>query len=97
MAVKRDARVEKICDALPGANCGACGAPGCSGFAEGVVEGIYPVAGCTAGGAEVTQAVAAIMGTDAGDLVGLGADVWKNTEPVFDNSVLVQAVFLQCN
>ena len=35
--------------------------------------------------------------TDAGDLVGLGADVWNNTEPVFDNSVLVQAVFLQCN
>ena len=66
--VFKDPRVEQIEEALPGANCGACGAPGCSGFAEGVVEGKYPVNGCTAGGAEVAQAVAAIMGTEAEDV-----------------------------
>jgi len=69
LAVSKDARVEQIEDVLPGANCGACGAPGCSGFAEGVVAGKYPVAGCTAGGADVTLAIAGIMGTDAGELI----------------------------
>lgn len=67
-AVYKDPRISKIEDVLPGANCGACGAPGCAGFAEGVVEGKYPVDGCTAGGAEVAEAVASIMGTEAGDM-----------------------------
>lgn len=67
-AVHKDPRVAQIEAVLPGANCGACGAPGCSGFAEGVVEGKYPVTGCTAGGAETSKAVAEIMGTEAGDV-----------------------------
>lgn len=33
---------------------------------------------------------------DAGNLVGIGAHVWGNTEISFDNSILVQAVFLHC-
>ncbi len=68
-AVERDPRASLIEEALPGANCGACGAPGCSGFAEGVVEGRYPVNGCTAGGLEVAAKVAEIMGTEAGEMV----------------------------
>ena len=67
--VDKDERVEKIEEVLPGANCGACGAPGCSGFAEGVVEGKYPANGCTVGGAEVALLVAQIMGTEAGEVV----------------------------
>ena len=67
--VKRDPRVQEIDDVLPGVNCGACGAPGCSGFAEGVVEGKYPANGCTVGGAEVADLVAQIMGTEAGEIV----------------------------
>ena len=67
--VQRDPRVEEIEKILPGANCGACGAPGCSGFAEGVVEGRYPVNGCVPGGAEVAKLVAEIMGTEAGEVV----------------------------
>jgi electron transport complex protein RnfB len=66
--VKKDPRVEQIEEVLPGANCGACGAPGCSGFAEGVVEGKYPANGCTVGGAEVAVLVAKIMGTEAGEV-----------------------------
>ena len=68
-AVYRDPRVEQIEAILPGANCGACGAPGCAGFAEGVVAGKYNVAGCTAGGAGVAQKVAEIMGVQAGSVV----------------------------
>lgn len=67
--VERDERVEKIDEVLPGANCGACGAPGCSGFAEGVVEGKYPANGCTVGGADVAVLVAQIMGTEAGEII----------------------------
>jgi len=68
-AVKRDPRVDQIDEILPGANCGACGAPGCAGFAEGVVEGKYEVAGCVVGGSEVAQKIAAILGKEAGEVV----------------------------
>jgi electron transport complex protein RnfB len=37
--VEEDKRVEEIEKMLPGFNCGACGYPGCSGFAEGIVNG----------------------------------------------------------
>lgn len=69
LAVEKDKRVEQIEEILPGANCGACGAPGCAGFAEGVVVGKYAVNGCTAGGSDVAALIAGIMGTDAGDLI----------------------------
>jgi electron transport complex protein RnfB len=34
-----DTQVEDITNILPNANCGACGYPGCSGFAEAIVNG----------------------------------------------------------
>lgn len=37
--VEEDNRLEKVLDLLPGVNCGACGYPGCGGFAEGIIEG----------------------------------------------------------
>ena len=37
--VEEDKRLEAIDKMLPGYNCGACGYPGCSGFAEGIIEG----------------------------------------------------------
>jgi len=63
--VRKDPRITLIEEALPGANCGACGAPGCSGFASGVVKGKYPVNGCPVGGSEVAGKVAGIMGQEA--------------------------------
>ena len=38
-AVKVDERVEAILEILPGANCGGCGFPGCTGLANAIVEG----------------------------------------------------------
>ena len=35
--VKTDERVGKICDVLPGANCGGCGYAGCSNLAAEIV------------------------------------------------------------
>ncbi|QVK21325.1 electron transporter RnfB [Mycoplasmatota bacterium] len=37
--VEEDLRLEKINQLLPGVNCGACGYPGCGGFAEGIISG----------------------------------------------------------
>ena len=36
-AVKVDERIPKITEKLPGANCGGCGYPGCSGCASAIV------------------------------------------------------------
>ncbi|MEJ2200083.1 MAG: RnfABCDGE type electron transport complex subunit B [Desulfuromonadaceae bacterium] len=64
-AVEVDPRELAILEALPGANCGACGLPGCSGYAKGVVDGsIYPTL-CTPGGSETIQAIANILGIEA--------------------------------
>lgn len=64
-AVYIDPKVEQIIDALPGANCGACGKPGCSAYAEAVVKGETPPNMCSPGGAQVTQIVADILGVKA--------------------------------
>lgn len=66
-AVDIDERVELVNDALPGANCGGCGYPGCMAFANGVVAGDAPVNGCPVGGPECAENVARIMGVEAGE------------------------------
>ena len=52
--VERDPREESIMEILPGANCGACGFPGCGGFASLVVKGEAPVNACIPGGHAVS-------------------------------------------
>lgn len=39
LKVEIDVRIETVTNFLPGINCGACGYPGCAGFAEGIVDG----------------------------------------------------------
>lgn len=63
--VKVDPKVTAVREVLPGANCGACGYPGCDGFAAAVASGKAPINGCTVGAAEVAGKVAAIMGVSA--------------------------------
>lgn len=63
-AVEVDPRVEALLQVLPGANCGACGQPGCGGFAEGVVEGIVKPSACAPGGLSLYEKIAAILGTE---------------------------------
>lgn len=62
LKVETDPRIEKILNVLPGANCGACGYPGCEGFAKAVVEGIAPYTGCVAGGEKVAKGIAEVLG-----------------------------------
>ncbi len=51
--------------ALPGANCGACGYPGCDGLASAIVRGDAPVNACPVGGASCAAEVGKIMGVEA--------------------------------
>ena len=64
--VEVDERIGKVRECLGGANCGACGYPGCDGFAAAVVEGKAPINGCAPAGEKGLKAIAAIMGQDAG-------------------------------
>lgn len=61
-AVKTDERVEKITEALPGANCGGCGYSGCAALAEAIVRGEAPANACRAGGAACAGKIGAVMG-----------------------------------
>ena len=67
--VHRDPRVEEVLELLPGANCGACGFPGCQGLAEAMVRGEAAPNECPPGGAETAAAIAEVLGTDAGEVV----------------------------
>ena len=66
-AVEVDERVDQVREKLGGANCGACGYAGCDAFADAVVKGEAPVNGCPVGGKKAADAIAAIMGVEAGD------------------------------
>ena len=67
MAVPKDEKAEKIMEALPGANCGACGFSGCSGYAAALSKGKAEPGLCAPGGAACTAAVAEILGVEAAD------------------------------
>ncbi len=64
-AVEVDPRETAILDLLSGANCGACGYPGCSAFAKAVVVGEAAPNLCPAGGAETVTKIAEVMGVEA--------------------------------
>ena len=66
-AVKTDPRVEQVRSCLAGANCGACGYPGCDGYAAAVVKGEAPVNACVPGGAASAEAIGRIMGVSAAE------------------------------
>lgn len=61
-SVEIDPKVAAIQNALPGANCGACGYPGCAGLAAAIASGKAPVDACPVGGAPVAANVGQIMG-----------------------------------
>lgn len=73
-AVHEDPRIGQVSAILPGANCGGCGYPGCSGMANalvkgadaGSIDGLF----CPVGGSDVMNQVA--------DLLGMAV---ANTEP----------------
>ena len=67
-AVETNPLVEAIREVLPGANCGACGYPGCDGCAVAMVEGKAPASACSVGGQSVAEKVASILGVEVGEI-----------------------------
>ena len=66
MKVEENEKAKAIRACLPGANCGACGFSGCSGYAEALSESPNLKTNlCTVGGDEVAKAISEILGTKA--------------------------------
>ncbi len=64
-AVEVDPRELAVLEVLPGANCGACGFPGCAGYAKALVAGKIDLNQCPPGGAELVTQLANILGVEA--------------------------------
>ena len=63
--VERDPRFQVILDSLPGANCGACGEAGCTGYASNIIESRVPLNLCPVGGSDLTLKLCDVMGIEA--------------------------------
>ena len=57
-----DPKIEAVDEALPGANCGGCGYPGCGANAVAIVEGKSAPSSCVAAGPEIAEEIAEIVG-----------------------------------
>ena len=64
--VWEDPRIDVVAGMLPGANCGACGQPGCRAFAEQAVSGVIVPAACTVASPDVRAEIAEYLGVDVG-------------------------------
>lgn len=64
--VEKPEQLEKIEELMPGANCGACGFPGCSGLAEAIYKGEADISKCPVASSEQRESIFAIMGKTAG-------------------------------
>jgi len=69
LRVWEDPRIDEIAAMLPGANCGACGFPGCRGLAEQIVLRRAQPASCTVSSDDAKQDIASFLGVDAGESV----------------------------
>ncbi len=63
-AVTIDPRQVALMEVLAGANCGACGFPGCDAYARALVAGTAKPDLCRPGGAETLKRIAAILGVE---------------------------------
>ncbi len=80
--VVEDPRIDKADEALPGANCGGCGFPGCRGFAEACVkasnlDNLY----CPVGGNNTMAEIAGILGLEAAEKEPMVAVIRCNGNP----------------
>jgi len=66
--VYEDPRIGQVEDLLPKSNCGACGQPGCRGFAEKAVSGDVVPAQCTVSTPQQRQDIADLLGVTAGSV-----------------------------
>ncbi len=82
--VFEDPRIDEVEDALPSANCGGCGFPGCRPFAEACVKADeLDDLNCPVGGNETMVAVANVLGKTASEKAKMVAVIRCNGAPEF--------------
>ena len=82
--VYEDPRIDEVEEALPAANCGGCGFPGCRNFAETLVKSeSWDDLFCPVGGNETMSNVASILGREAIEQAPTVAVVRCNGTPEF--------------
>ena len=68
MAVEVDERLARVQEILPGSNCGACGYPGCAGYAEALIaDKDLKQNLCSPGGPGVVKELNKILGGEGGE------------------------------
>ena len=67
--VKVDRKIIEVREVLPGANCGACGFPGCDGLAAALVNDGAPLSSCPVGGAPLQTKLADILGGGVTEMI----------------------------
>lgn len=60
--VEVDPKIEQLINILPCINCGACGYPGCSGYAEALIKDEVEINLCSPGAHEVMEKIGKILG-----------------------------------
>ncbi len=64
LAVEKDPRIKALEDILPQANCGACGYPGCSGYAAAIINDDIDISMCPPGGNKVIKKIGSLLGKE---------------------------------
>ncbi|MBN2343427.1 MAG: RnfABCDGE type electron transport complex subunit B [Deltaproteobacteria bacterium] len=63
-AVEVDKKLELLMKIMPGANCGGCGFPGCSGYARALADGKAEPTACPPGGPTLAEEIGKILGIE---------------------------------
>ncbi|MFB0516138.1 MAG: RnfABCDGE type electron transport complex subunit B [Candidatus Neomarinimicrobiota bacterium] len=64
LQVVEDPRIREVTEALPGANCGACGYAGCAHYAEKLVSGEAELTACNVASSDAIEEIAGLLGIE---------------------------------
>jgi len=95
--VEEDPRLKAVIEALPGANCGGCGYPGCSGMGNAIVRGEALPSGCPVGNEDTVKNISAIMGLEVSMATKMVAFVKCNGDCEEAISLYPYEGFTDCN
>lgn len=92
--------VEEVNEQLPGVNCGACGFPGCMGYAEAVANEGVAADKCVPGGPDIVPKIHAVLGESesaSAEVQAGTAEVVSGHEwPVRSEPVIPRVAFVAC-
>ena len=85
--VEVDPKINKVLECLPGANCGGCGFPGCSGLANAIVNDGISVDKCVAISIEKKNEIKTVLGQEIIDV---------NADPLAKKAAVIRCQGLDC-